>query len=333
MSQDDAAARRARLLERQSRLSGGQREQLEQRLKGHADPSLALAPSGRCLVEIVPVSPGAREAGRRPFFCIHPAGGDVLCFFPLARHLGADQPFYGLQARGLEDAQEPFATIEEMAAHYVEEIRSVQPAGPYRLGGWSFGGLAAFELARQLQAGGEEVELLAVLDTSPGLAGAAEEGPRELEEDGGDNAEWLLAIAEYVKLLRGQDLAVTAADLRTLDPEAQLRHFVERLRQAGVLHGGDTLEQLRRLLRVYKTNVRAYRLYIPRPTPGPVTLLLAEQGALDSSLGPDLGWDRLSPFPVDRETVPGDHHTLLVEPHVRTLADRLRARLGLPERS
>ncbi len=122
-------------------------------------------------MEIVPPVPAAPGDGRRPFFCIHPAGGDVLCFFPLARHAGADQPFYGLQSRGLEDAGEPFATIEEMAAHYAGEIRRVQPRGPYRIGGWSFGGLAAFELARQLRAAGEEVELLAVIDTTPGLPG------------------------------------------------------------------------------------------------------------------------------------------------------------------
>jgi thioesterase domain-containing protein len=334
--EEDAEARRARLLERQSRLSGQQRELLEQRLKGRTDPAAPHPPAGRCLVEIVPVSAAAREAGRRPFFCLHPAGGDVLCFLPLARHLGADQPFYGLQARGLEDAQEPFATIEEMAAHYAGEIRTVQPAGPYRIGGWSFGGLAAFELARQLQAAGDEVELLAVLDTSPGLAGTGDDGTREpgdeLEDDAGDNRAGLLAIAEYLKLLRGQDLAVSAADLQPLAPEAQLRLFVERLQGAGVLHGGDTLEQLRRLLRVYRANVRAYRLYVPRPVAGRITLILAEQGSLDPALGPDLGWEKLSPFPVDREVVPGDHHTLLADPHVRTLADRLRPRLGRTER-
>jgi thioesterase domain-containing protein len=326
---DDAEARRARLLERQSRLSGQQRELLEQRLKRRADPAAPHPSAGRCLVEIVPVSAAAREAGRRPFFCLHPAGGDVLCFLPLARHLFADQPFYGLQARGLEDAQEPFTTIEEMAAHYAGEIRTVQPAGPYRIGGWSFGGLAAFELARQLQAAGDEVELLAVLDTSPGF-GTGDDGTRELDDDAGDNSAGLLAIAEYLRLLRGQDLAVAAADLQPLAPEAQLRLFVERLQGAGVLHGGDTLEQLRRLLRVYRANVRAYRLYVPRPAAGRITLILAEQGSLDPAPGPDLGWEKLSPLPVDRLVVPGNHHTLLVDPNVRTLADRLRPRLGLP---
>jgi len=338
MNQDDASARRARLLERQSRLSGQVREQLEQRLKGRAETAEPLVRAGRCLVEIVPPAPGTE---RRPFFCIHPAGGDVLCFFPLARHIGSDQPFYGLQARGLEDEGEPFATIEEMAAHYAGEIRGVQPSGPYRIGGWSFGGLAAFELACQLRAAGEEVELLAILDTAPGVADdgppepgleAAEEGEAVEEgNEGGNNTSWLLTIAEYIKGLRGKDLAVTAADFAPLDPEAQLHFFVERLQGAGIVHGRDSLEQLRRLLRVYKTNVRAYRRYVPRPYDGPITLVRAEGAHFAPALGPDLGWEKLSPHPIAHQQVPGDHITLLAEPHVRTLADRLRTRLGRTE--
>jgi thioesterase domain-containing protein len=320
-------SRRDRLSSRMARLTPAQRAALERRLKGNAEtaaPPAAPSP-GKCLVEIVPANPGEET---RPFFCIHPAGGDVLCFFPLARHIG--QPFYGLQARGLEDEGEPFATIEEMAAHYITEIRTVQPSGPYRIGGWSFGGLAAFELARQLREAGEEVELLAILDTGPGVedGGAAE--PEVMEN--GDNTGWLLTIAEYVKGLRGKDLGVTAADLKPLDPEAQLRFFVERLQRAGITHGGDSLAQLRRLLRVYKTNVRAYRRYVPRPCAGTITLIRASEAHFDPELGPDLGWEKLSPHPIDRQTVPGDHITLLAEPHVRTLAEWLRARLGGSER-
>ncbi|MFL6196330.1 MAG: thioesterase domain-containing protein [Thermoanaerobaculia bacterium] len=328
MSSEDAAARRARLLERQNRLSGQQRELLEQRLKrGASNPDEPLLRSARCLVEIVPAAPGSE---RRPFFCIHPAGGDVLCFFPLARHIGAAQPFYGLQARGLEDAEDPFPTIEEMAAHYVEEIRAVQPSGPYRIGGWSFGGLAAFEVAQRLRALGEEVELLAILDTAPGVPDGP--APEEGVTEDGDNTGWLVTIAQYIKGLRGKDLEVTAADLKPLDPEAQLRFFVERLQREGIVHSGDSLAQLRRLLRVYKTNVLAFRRYAPRPYPGPITLIRAEKAAFDPGLGPDLGWEKLSPQPVDRLDVPGDHITLLAEPHVRTLAERLRTRLDVEER-
>jgi amino acid adenylation domain-containing protein len=322
--------RRDRLSSRLSKLSPSQREALQKRLKGGGAPpaEAAVPPAARSLVEIVPVNGG----GRKPFFCIHPAGGDVLCFFPLARAIGADQPFYGLQARGLEDAGEPFATLEEMAAHYVEEIRAVQPSGPYRIGGWSFGGLAAFEVAQRLRALGEEVELLAVLDVAPGVDGDGDAPSEPSELGDGDNTPWLMTIAEYIKGLRGKDLGVTPADLQPLDPEAQLRFFVERLQRAGIVHDGDSLAQLRRLLRVYRTNVRAFRLYTPQPYPGPITLIRAEGARFDPELGEDLGWEKLSPLPVERHQVPGDHITLLAEPHVRTLAERLRTRLGGSER-
>ncbi|MCP4659753.1 MAG: non-ribosomal peptide synthetase, partial [bacterium] len=88
------------------------------------------------------------EGSGRPFFCVHPVGGNVLCYSGLARHLGGDSPFYGLQVP--DRGGEFFLTeIGEMAEHYVEAIREVQPEGPYRLGGWSMGGLVAFEMARQ----------------------------------------------------------------------------------------------------------------------------------------------------------------------------------------
>ncbi|HKV10347.1 MAG TPA: amino acid adenylation domain-containing protein, partial [Thermoanaerobaculia bacterium] len=316
---DDAASRRAKLEERRGQLSDEKRRRLEERLRGGAAKPAPAAPA-RCLVEITPAAPGA---SRRPFFCIHPAGGDVLCFFPLARALGADQPFYGLQARGLEDGGEPFATIEEMAARYVEEIRGVQPSGPYLVGGWSFGGLAAFEVARRLAEQGEEVALLAVLDTGPGLPEGAPADPAL--EDESDHTRWLLTIADYIRGLRGKDLGVTAADLAARDPEEQLRLFFERLKAAGIVHAGDTVEQLRRLLRVYRTNVRAFRTYVPRAYPGGIALFRAEAGGFDASLGAGLGWERLSPRPVRVHEVPGDHVTLLAEPHVRVLAERLRA--------
>ncbi|HEV7509456.1 MAG TPA: thioesterase domain-containing protein [Thermoanaerobaculia bacterium] len=324
MNENDPASRRARLLERRGQLTEDQQRKLEERLRGTAPGAAASPPPASCLVEITPAVPGGK---RPPFFCVHPAGGDVLCFFSLARHMGADQPFFGLQSRGLNDETEPFATLPEMAAHYVAELRRAQPEGPYHLGGWSFGGLAAFEMACQLADQGQEVAFLAVLDTGPGLPPDEAEAAAGAPED--DDTPWLLTIAEYVRGLRGADLGVTADDLAPLAPEEKLRFFVERLRAAGVIHAGeDGLAQLRRLLRVYKTNVRSYRTYRPRPFPGTVTLFRAEAAGFDPELGTDLGWGGHTPLPVAVHEVPGDHITLLAEPNVAVLAGRLRAGLN-----
>lgn len=102
---------------------------------------------------------------RPPFFCIHGAGGNVLMYHDLSHHLGPDQPFYGLQSQGLDGASSPLTRIEDMAALYVKEIRKVRPHGPYFLGGYCMGGTIAFEMARQLDAEGETIALLALFDT------------------------------------------------------------------------------------------------------------------------------------------------------------------------
>jgi hypothetical protein len=126
---------------------------------------LGHAPAGQGVSPLVRL---AREpAAARPLFLIHPVGGQVYFYLPLTRELCGVAPIYGLQARGVDGEAPPLCTIEELAASYVSAIRTVQPQGPYRLGGSSFGGVVAFEMAQQLAHAAEEVEMLALID-SPG---------------------------------------------------------------------------------------------------------------------------------------------------------------------
>src|SRR5262249_32742163 len=104
------------------------------------------------------------EGTRVPFFCVHPVGGNVLCYAALARQLGPEQPFYGFQSPDFAGETKPH-TIEALASHYLRHVRTVQSQGPYRLGGWSMGGVIAFEMARQLSEAGERVQLLALIDS------------------------------------------------------------------------------------------------------------------------------------------------------------------------
>jgi len=107
-----------------------------------------------------------QPAGSRPaLFCMHGAGGTVLMYRDLSRRLGEDQPFYGLQAQGLDGGCAPLTSIEEMASVYVREIQKVQPGGPYFISGYCMGGTVAYEVAQQLQRQGETVALLALFDT------------------------------------------------------------------------------------------------------------------------------------------------------------------------
>jgi len=112
---------------------------------------------------LAPINPGG---SRLPLFCIHAAHGNVLLYRDLAKRLGDDQPVYGLQAQGLDGRQTPIRSVEQMAARYVKEIRSIQPDGPYHLAGYCLGGSIAFEVAQQLHQQGQETALLALLDTN-----------------------------------------------------------------------------------------------------------------------------------------------------------------------
>jgi thioesterase domain-containing protein len=326
----DPGDREARLAERRARLSSEQQALLEQRLRprGPRTPQTeAAAAAAPSLVAIQPAGP------RPPFFCVHPAGGDVLCFQALSRHMGPDQPFYGLQSRGLGAGEEPFASLEEMAASYRAEITRAA-AGPYHLGGWSLGGAVAFELARQIAAGGGEVALLAIVDSTPGPwprpVDGADGADGAAGEDESDDALWLMEIADYLERLWGLHLGLSYETLRALPPEDQALRFLSALKSTPFAAGAAGPEPLRRLLHVFKTNVRAFRRYQPEPYPGRITLFRPaaaaggpEDGAA-AAADPTLGWGALTPEPVEIETVPGDHISALAEPHVRALAGRLR---------
>ncbi|MER5693024.1 amino acid adenylation domain-containing protein [Streptomyces mirabilis] len=116
---------------------------------------------------LAPLLPLRRRGGRPPLFCFPPAAGISWSYQGLLRHLGPDQPVYGLQARGLTDSGRMPGSVQEMASDYLEQIRAVQPNGPYHLLGWSFGGLVAHAAATALETAGERVALLAVLDSYP----------------------------------------------------------------------------------------------------------------------------------------------------------------------
>jgi thioesterase domain-containing protein/acyl carrier protein len=268
---------------------------------------------------LVPIQPAGEAA---PFFCVHPAGGDVLGYAALAHHLGTGRPFYGIQARGLNGVGEPVASLPGMADLYVEEIRRVQPHGPYHLGGWSLGGLVAFEMASRLRGQGEEVALLALLDCSPRVAGGAGS-----EAETPDEIDLLVDIVAYVANLWNRDLALGREDLEGLDAEGRLSRTLEVLRNADFLPPGAGLNQVRRALAVYQAGSQAVRSYRPQFCPGgPEGAVLFRAAESPGEPGDDLGWGELLGGPPEIVTVPGRHLTILSEPNVAVLAERLRAR-------
>jgi thioesterase domain-containing protein len=266
---------------------------------------------------VAPQSPLVEiQAGgeRQPFFCVHPVGGGVYCYVDLAHRLGQEQPFYGLQSpQVLNDDRPPPSRIETMAAHYLEALRAVQPAGPYLLGGWSMGGVVAFEMARQLEANGEKVSLLALIDVP---------APSFETEMAEDDLEILIGFAHELGLSFDEDGPATDNLLR-LEPDKQLAYILEEAKRDCRLSPDIELAQLGRLFRVFKNNARAMRSYRPQPVQCQVTIFRCGAAAARSPQDLTMGWKDLAPE-VNVEIVPGDHYTIMRPPEVQLLAERLR---------
>ncbi|HEV7514934.1 MAG TPA: thioesterase domain-containing protein, partial [Thermoanaerobaculia bacterium] len=273
---------------------------------------------------LVPIQPRGTE---RPLYLVHPVGGNVLCYAELARGLGENQPVYGLQSLGLAGGA-PQETVETMAASYVAAVKAAQPEGPYRLGGWSIGGVIAYEMAQQLRASGDEVALLALLDS---LAPARSRMPEETEIEEIDESLLLAGLARDLGGLSGRPVALDPAELSGLDPEAGLARVVERVRAAGALPAGLGEEQIGRLWRVFRANVRAVRAYAPAPYAGEAVLFVTAENPERGRLGRALGWERLMDGRLAIRQLPGDHYSLLRGPGVEELASTLTQPLWASE--
>jgi amino acid adenylation domain-containing protein/non-ribosomal peptide synthase protein (TIGR01720 family) len=259
-----------------------------------------------------------QQGGRRPpLFCVHPLGGEVLCYRDLAAYLGPDQPFYALQSRVWEELS-PHESVEEMAACYLEAIRTVQPAGPYYLMGWSLGGLVALEMAQQLTVEREEIALLAVLDT--GISEALEMNKSER-----DDAEW---IVRYTEILAGRKSPLSVEALRQLGTlEAQLSYALDLAERERFLPSGIDRKTARRYFLAGTANGKAGRKYQPKPYTGSVTLFRAAEGHVVHAREPSLGWAQLAQGGLEIYEVPGTHDNMVLRPHVRTLAEVFRNHL------
>ena len=273
------------------------------------------------------------EGSRPPIFFVHPIGGHVFRFVNLVRHLGNDHPFYGLQARGLAELAEEgmhHQTIEEMAAEYLEAVREVQPHGPYFIGGWSFGGFVAFEIAQQLRQQGQQIGLLAIIDApSPG---------NFVKISSISDTALLLELARQRGRKQGKNGFVSARDLKGLTSDEQFDYILNRMKEERLVPPDIGVPWLRHYMQGYRTRELAARNYVPKVYPGHLTLFRASdidpeasntlrQTGVDFS-NPTFGWSDLCSQPIEVHTVPGYHETIVLEPNVQVLADKLKACLA-----
>jgi amino acid adenylation domain-containing protein len=271
---------------------------------------------------LVPIQP---RGTRPPIFCVHGGAGTILHLEPLARLIGDDRPFYGLQSRGLYGGVAPLRTVEAMASHYLAELREVQPHGPYHFAGYCFGALVAFEMAQRMLAEGETVVLLATFNgPSPiwirrwGWFGnqpsvrAEREALRRDEEV--PNSQRRTLGQRFRGALREPRRFVAAS-------RYYLRPWGERWQTRLALARGRPLPEHSRETYFLALHAVAERAYEPQPYPGEVLVFYGDGLYEDATLG----WSGLA-----RETkvyaAPG-HHTnnrqLMTDPHARFVRDRL----------
>ena len=301
------------------------------RLTGHHLPfsTLLRAPTLSALIAVLrtahdtPFSclvPLNVKGSGQPLFIVHGIYGNVLDLKQLADLLDVGRPVYALQAVGLDPHQTPHERVEDMAAHYIEAIRNVQSCGPYTLAGHSFGGLVAFEMARQLQSKGHPVDLLALFDT-------------DIHENALPWSLWLPFQAERIaRICRNTvqaGLRPGAAYLYNLATHHALRRLGIRALEHP-LAGVPDIKLPAHLRAVHAGAVTAMRNYRPKHYAGRVTVFRSEERE-PQRCDPLPMWRRLSTG-LDVYAVTGGHLTMIAEPNVAVLAAQLRRCLSLDQR-
>ncbi|MDJ0835579.1 MAG: amino acid adenylation domain-containing protein [Acidobacteriota bacterium] len=267
--------------------------------------------------------PLRQEGSQTPLFLVHPVGGNVFCYAHLARSLPEDLPVYGLRSPHLFRSEGP-ENAEQLAALYIEAIRSVCPNGPYRLGGWSMGGLIAYEMAAQLTSAGEAVEHLMLIDTYP---------PNP--DPNYDDHKLIHLFVTDLGALQGKELHALTESLKQSQPDTFLDVILENTRGRGLFPDYFGKRELAGMWSTFKIHYRIQAEYKPRPYAGEVCYTRAadampagKQGLIGNmwrkakhNLSDPRGqWRSLASRLHDRE-VPGNHHSILAASSVTQLAD------------
>ncbi|PMB24627.1 non-ribosomal peptide synthetase [Fischerella thermalis] len=259
------------------------------------------------------------DGDKIPFFCVHGAGGNISPYFNLSKRLGEDYPFYALEDT-LEQDKPEIISVEETATRYLQEIRKIQPNGPYLLGGHCYGGVLAFEIAQQLQKQGQTVGLLVIID--------AILSEKPIESTDSDDAKFLLRIAESIKTESNINFSVPFEELRDLPLTEQLNLINKN---ANFIFSDAEIQDFLRYYKLFKAHVQAMRNYIPRVYPQSITLFRASEEIIHDFDNPEwytddpsLGWGKCSSQPIQVIDVPGDHFSIFVEPHIQELAKQLK---------
>ncbi|MBV9689955.1 MAG: amino acid adenylation domain-containing protein [Ktedonobacteraceae bacterium] len=249
---------------------------------------------------------GIQPTGTKPpLILVHPASGNVFPYVTLGSYMKSDQPVYAFEESCLSSQWKPCARVEEIAARYLDMMRTFQPQGPYYLGGWSFGGLIAFEMARRLRQKGQKVALLAMIDTYAPL-------PEYLPQTEDDTCiiSWAAKLFAFCWPDHPQGYLpsfLPLSTLRQMSVEQQWQYITEI---AIKVNFADSTEQVKRWIEIYKQHVQANQTYKPGDCyPDRITLLKMVSGQQMTQPFTDstLGWSHFTSEPIEVCLIEGDH--------------------------
>ncbi len=267
--------------------------------------------------------------GRRPaLFFAHAHMGNVIGYYHLARHLGEDQPFYAFQAQGLDGAAPALTDFSEMARRYVCQLRTIQPRGPYYLGGFCFGGALAMEMARQLADAGEEIDLVITIQ------GRSHDYPRYRHGIGPARKTWM-------RIQRRVEMEMES--LREQSGSSRLAHFLSRVRRLGGILMAAGNRSVRSLLSRFNVqlppskaarqlafehaHIHAFRRHRFQPVEANVLVVRAQNQPSGIEPDPTLGWRNLVHGHLFTAEIPGNQFGMLCEPRVRLVAQTIAEHL------
>ncbi|MBD2567296.1 non-ribosomal peptide synthetase [Anabaena lutea] len=276
---------------------------------------------------LVPIQP---HGSKRPFFYIHTIYGGLIYSLNLLSKLDADQPVYGLQAQGLDGKKSPHTCIEDMASHYIKEIQTVQPHGPYLLGGWCAGGVIAYEMAQQLYAQGETVELLTIFDAfPPKMIPSSPKVVNSLfpvKRKSRISKFTLLYLMDMIQRNRHNLTNLTLQQQVSVIWEKINRRIQDRITETVYqfyVKRNLPLPHSLRHLAIRDAIAQAYRNYCPTVYPGKVIFFKAVDQSQEYARYLQR-WEELAAGGLEIHDIPGNHDTLMAEPHVSVLAEKLR---------
>ncbi|HTU45291.1 MAG TPA: amino acid adenylation domain-containing protein [Bryobacteraceae bacterium] len=279
--------------------------------------------SGTSRASLVAIKPTGSSA---PLFLVHPGNGSAACFEPLAKYLSPDQPLYAFEAPHPVELNGPDVPVDERAAEYIAELQRIQPEGPYFIGGYSFGSVVAFEMACQLERQGHRIGLVALLDGgSPSIAQRTK---------GRSDAIILAGVARDLARESGVSFSLTHGEIACLSPEQAIQVILDRLKRSNILPPEVGPSWVARFLEGTRARISTVENYSPGIYPGTLTLFRSTEREPESTkawmaAGIDAndemrGWDSLSTQPVQVEPITGYHSTMLKEPYVQIVAQKLQ---------